>query len=141
MFEPPYRRYAGIFIDIWFDHLLARDFTSWSDVPLVRFSDDVVLLLDKHDDLLPDTLRRFRSYLKARGLPAAYADRGMIDEVLMGVGTRLKRANPLAQGMIEISRLESALDHSFAGFFPQLVDFATSWRSQTRLQADPIAPP
>ena len=131
LFEPPYRRYAGILIDIWFDHLLARDFGAWSEISLTRFSNDVVRLLDQHDDRLPDSLRQFRGYLKAHGLPAAYADREIIGEVLFGVGTRLKRANPLAQGMVEISRLESALDHSFARFFPQLVDFATSWRSQT----------
>ncbi len=130
LFEPPYRRYAGILIDIWFDHLLARDFASWSEIPLTRFSDDVVRLLDQHDDRLPDPLRRFRGYLKTHGLPAAYADREIIGEVLFGVGTRLKRANPLAQGMVEISRLESVLDQCFARFFPQLVDFAKSWRSQ-----------
>lgn len=130
LFEPPYRRYAGILIDIWFDHLLARDFGSWSDIPLTRFSDDVVLLLDRHDDLLPDPLRRFRGYLKVHGLPATYADRPMIGEVLVGIGSRLKRANPLAQGLIEISRLELSLDLGFATFFPQLVEFATTWRHQ-----------
>ena len=132
LFEPPYRRYAGILIDIWFDHLLACGFGSWSDIPLIRFSDDVVLLLDRHDDLLPDPLRGFRGYLKAHGLPAAYADRRMIGEVLAAVGTRLKRANPLAQGMLEISRLEAELDSSFAAFFPQLIEFATSWRSHAQ---------
>ncbi len=129
LFDPPYRRYAGILIDIWFDHLLARDFDAWSDIPLAQFSNDVVQLLRKHDDLLPDPLRRFRSYLQARGLPAAYADRRMLGEVLAGVGSRLKRANPLAEGLIEISRLEVALDRAFAGFFPQLVEFACEWRS------------
>ena len=133
LFEPPFRRYAGILIDIWFDHLLARGFDSWSEIPLTRFSNDIVFLLDQRDDLLPDPLRRFRGYLKAHGLPAAYADRHMIGEVLAGVGTRLKRSNPLEQGLLEISRLELELDHSFTGFFPHLVKFATSWRSQARL--------
>ncbi len=26
---PPYRRYAGILLDMWFDHCLARDFGRW----------------------------------------------------------------------------------------------------------------
>lgn len=132
LFEPPYRRYAGILIDIWFDHLLARDFGRWSEIPLQRFSDDVVLLLIKHDDLLPDSLRRFRSYLRSSRLPAAYADRPMISEVLLGVGSRLKRANPLAQGLIEISRLEIQLDQTFADFFAELVEFASAWRESAQ---------
>ena len=127
-FQPPYRRYAGILIDIWFDHLLARDFPAWSDIPLLRFSDDLVQLLHRHDALLPESLRRFRAYLEAHGLPAAYADRPMIGTVLGAVGTRLTRANPLAEGMLEITRLEQDLDLAFARFFPDLQAFAGAWQ-------------
>lgn len=132
LFEPPYRRYAGILIDIWFDHLLARDFGRWSDVPLQDFSEQAVQRLIRGDALLPDSLRRFRDYLRARNLPAAYAERTMISEVLIGVASRLKRENPIAQGLIEVSRLESQLDSGFTSFFPQLVAFADAWRASTR---------
>ena len=132
LFEPPYRRYAGILIDIWFDHLLARDFASWTDLPLRVFSDDLVRLLRDQDALLPESLRRFRVYMQARGLPGAYADRKMIGDVLIGVGSRFKHANPLAHGLGEISRLEFELDRAFASFFPELVAFATAWRALPR---------
>lgn len=128
-FEPPYRRYAGILIDIWFDYLLARDFAAWSEIPLPRFSDDLVQLLHRHDAILPESLRRFRAYLQAHGLPAAYADRQMIGEVFGAVGTRLKRASPLAQSLVEIARLERELDRAFARFFPDLLAFAKAWRA------------
>jgi acyl carrier protein phosphodiesterase len=137
LFEPPYRRYAGILIDIWFDHLLARDFTRWSAVPLPRFSDDLQGLLTQSDLLLPESLRRFRQYMRARGLPAAYASREMISEVLAGVSSRLKRENPLAHGLLEISRLEHELDQAYARFFPQLAGFATAWRANPQAPAMP----
>src|SRR5699024_8931556 len=38
LFDPPWRRYAGIMLDVWFDHCLARDFGRWSDWPLEVFS-------------------------------------------------------------------------------------------------------
>lgn len=128
LFEPPYRRYAGILIDIWFDHLLARDFAIWSACPLPRFSDDLQTLLRAHDESLPEGLRRFSRYMRARNLPAAYAQRQMIGEVLQGVGTRLRHANPLASGLDAISRVEPELDALFQRFFPQLVAFAGQWR-------------
>jgi acyl carrier protein phosphodiesterase len=34
---PPYRRYAGILLDMWFDRCLARDFSRWSGRPLAPF--------------------------------------------------------------------------------------------------------
>jgi acyl carrier protein phosphodiesterase len=132
LFEPPYRRYAGILIDIWFDHLLAREFARWSGVPLPRFSDDLQQLLVDSDILLPVSLRRFRDYMHARSLPAAYANREMISEVLSGVSFRLRRENPLAQGLVEISRLEHELGQAYARFFPQLLGFATAWRANSQ---------
>ncbi len=132
LFEPPYRRYAGILIDIWFDHLLARDFSEWADVRLSDFSNDLLRLLHDRNALLPESLRRFRIYMQARGLPAAYANRSMVGEVLTGVGSRFKHANPLAHGLIEISRLQFELARVFACFFPQLVAFATGWRALPR---------
>ena len=132
LFEPPYRRYAGILIDIWFDHLLARDFSAWSDIPLQDFSNDLGRLLVDCNEALPESLRRFRAYMQARGLPAAYANRSLIGEVLTGVGSRFKHANPLTHGLIEISRLEVELDLAFARFFPQLVAFASDWRASPR---------
>lgn len=128
LFEPPYRRYAGILIDIWFDHLLARDFDRWSEVPLASFSDELQALLRERWPELPPALQRFSRYLGAHRLPAAYAEREMIGEVLAGVGSRLTRSNPLARGLVEISRLETELDCIFARFFPQLLAFAESWR-------------
>jgi acyl carrier protein phosphodiesterase len=128
LFVSPFRRYAGILIDIWFDHLLARDFAAWSVHPLAHFSDDLQALLRAHDDGLPEGLQRFSRYMQARNLPAAYARRDMIDEVLHGVSTRLRHANPVANGLTELLRLEPELDRLFQQFFPQLVAFAEQWR-------------
>lgn len=130
LFEPPYRRYAGILIDIWFDHLLARDFDRWSGIPLEPFSDGLLGLLQARTEELPDPLQRFTRYMHARRLPAAYARREMISEVLVGVSSRLRHANPLADGLIEISRLETELEEAFTRIFPQLVEFAGQWRSE-----------
>lgn len=126
-FEPPFRRYAGILIDIWFDHLLAREFARWSAMPLPSFSDALLALLDKNDALLPESLHRFSRYMQVRRLPAAYAEREMIGEVLAGVSARLSRDNPLAAGMVEISRLEPVLKQAFDRFFPELDQFTREW--------------
>lgn len=123
----PYRRYAGILLDMWFDHLLARDFARWSDQPLADFSSDVRGLLHRHDALLPPALRRFRDYMDARDLPAAYADRGVLGDALAGIGQRLSRANPLDSAMPVLVDHEAALQQHFDAFFPQLRKFAQAW--------------
>ena len=127
LFEPPYRRYAGIALDMWFDHCLARRFAQWSSQPLPLFSSELRALLDRHEVLLPMPARRFLAYMQANDLPAAYADPHMLARALAGIGGRLRRDNPLDRMLPVLQALDRQLQAHFAQFFPQLRQFAQAW--------------
>ena len=127
LLPPPYRRYAGILLDMWFDHCLARDFPHWSAQSLGNCSEALRALLHRHDALLPPKLRRFRGYMDAHGLPAGYADRAMLGHALAGIGQRLSRANPLDSALSVLVQREVELQERFEAFFPQLQGFAREW--------------
>ncbi|MGN2248707.1 ACP phosphodiesterase [Frateuria sp. GZRe14] len=127
LFEPPYRRYAGIALDMWFDHLLARDFARWSPSPLPAFSTDLRELLRRQDALLPATARRFAQYMRANDLPAAYAEPAVLDRALAGIGQRLQRDNPLGRMLPVLQEMDAPLQARFDAFFPQLQRFAHAW--------------
>lgn len=124
LFDAPFRRYAGILVDVWFDHLLARDFARWSAVPLATFADTQRQLLARHQDVLPAELQRFARYMRMHDVPAAYADRAMIARVFAGIASRFRRENPLADGLAAIAPHEAELAARFASFFPSLRAFA-----------------
>lgn len=128
LFEPPYRRYAGIALDMWFDHCLARDFARWSRQPLEAFSVDLRELLRRHDALLPAAAQRFARYMQANDLPAGYADPAVLDRALAGIGQRLRRDNPLDRMLPVLQALDAPLQERFEAFFPQLRRFAGAWR-------------
>jgi acyl carrier protein phosphodiesterase len=132
LFEPPYRRYAGILLDMWFDHCLARDFLRWSGQPLHLFSPALRDLLYRHESLLPPDLKRFLIYMETHGLPAGYADPAEIGIALSGISRRLRRANPLAQSLPVLEALRVPLQQRFEVFFPQLQRFAREWRAGHR---------
>jgi acyl carrier protein phosphodiesterase len=127
LLPPPYRRYAGIMLDMWFDHCLARDFPRWSAQPLDRYSAALRALLHRQDALLPPALRRFRGYMDAHDLPAGYADRATLGHALTGIGQRLSRANPLDSALPVLVQHEALLQPRFEAFFPQLQGFARAW--------------
>lgn len=134
-FAAPFRRYAGILIDVWFDHVLAREFARWCDTPLATFSDSVIDLLQQHRDELPPDLQRFAFYMERAGLPAAYADSAVVGRALAGIGTRLSRANPLDQSLPVLQALDAELQAGFDAFFPELKAFADGWRSEAVLRS------
>ncbi|GAB3779211.1 acyl carrier protein phosphodiesterase [Dyella agri] len=123
----PYRRYAGILLDMWFDHCLARDFSRWSGQSLQTCSDALRTLLHRHDALLPPALRRFRGYMDTHDLPAGYADRVVLGRALADIGLRLSRANPLDSALPVLVAHEALLQRHFEAFFPQLRAFAQEW--------------
>jgi acyl carrier protein phosphodiesterase len=94
-FEPPFRRYAGIIIDLGLDHELARRWPEYSNASLADFDSGVREMLERHAELVPGALARFMGYADRRGLFATYARPDEIMHSLRGVGRRLSRPNPL----------------------------------------------
>jgi acyl carrier protein phosphodiesterase len=124
LFDPPWRRYAGILIDVYFDHVLARDWQRNGRESLDAFSARIATLLDAHRAWLPGDLNRFAGYFRAHGLFAAYARREVIEQVLAGIGTRLRHANTLRRAGPALWARAAELDAAFERFFPDLVQFA-----------------
>lgn len=140
LFPPPYRRYAGIMLDVYFDHALARHWTSYADEPIAALSAQVLSLLAANAGWLPEDLGRFGLYMRRNGLFASYAEQAVIERVLAGIGMRLHHANPLASAAPLLWEHAEALDRSFAQFFPELCAEAALQRYTLGLESGANAP-
>jgi len=128
LFDAPYRRYAGILLDVWFDHLLARDWSRHAAGSLHSFSREVQALLRQRAAELPPRMRGFAAYTHRNDLPEAYRERAMIGDVLRGLSQRLSRENPLAQALPVIETQAEPIQRHFDRFFPALMAFAQEER-------------
>ena len=129
LFMPPWRRYAGIMLDVWFDYYLAREFETWSALPLDTFSQRLQQRLDSCDMWLSPGLRRFAGWMRQHDAPASYQYTSVIDAVFDGISARLSRSNPLADALPVLLAQDALLKQHFDVFFPQLVTFARQWRA------------
>jgi len=118
------RRYAGIIIDVCYDHFLCRHWTEYSNETLDRFAARVYGILREHQDELPDRLRRMLPYMIADDWLGSYAELENVGRALDGIARRIVRNNPLAGAVIEIEANYGELDGDFQRFFPQLRDQA-----------------
>lgn len=130
LFEPPFRRYAGILLDVWFDHLLARAWPNYGIGTLHAFSQDVQTLLQSRETEVPERMRGFVRYMQSNDLPERYREVAMVGAVLRGLSGRLTRANPLADALPVLQTLSVPLAAHFATFFPALMDFAARERAR-----------
>ncbi len=123
----PFRRYGGILLDMWFDHLLARDFPRWSHHSLEPYSAHLRELLHRYEPLLPPGLLRFRNYMEAHALPAGYARPEEMGAAFDGISHRLSRSNPVGEALPVLMGLDRPLQATFEVFYPELRGFALEW--------------
>ncbi|MBC2692818.1 ACP phosphodiesterase [Pseudomonas kielensis] len=117
------RRYAGIVLDVFFDHCLARDWALYADSSLPVFTADVYRVLAAEPQL-PERLARIAPYMAADDWLGSYREFAVLDQVLRGISRRLSRPEELAAAMQELERLYEPLSEDFRLFYPELQRFA-----------------
>jgi acyl carrier protein phosphodiesterase len=126
--SPQRRRFAGIMVDLFYDHFLARHWDEHAREPLDAFTARVYALLQEHDALLPDRLRSIAPRMAQADWLASYAQLESIHAALDRMSLRLKRGNPLVGAGAELEANYAALEADFRTFFPDLVGFAQASR-------------
>ncbi len=129
-FPREFRRYSGIIIDLAFDHELALNWWRFMPYSLERFDLETRDLLRDNAAFVPEKLTGFMHYADRHGLFCAYRDADMTMYALAGIGTRLKRANPLHRVAEIWPQLAPEFSLAFREFFPQIQSEVTAWRQR-----------
>lgn len=119
------RRYAGILVDLFFDHCLAANWTDYADVPLDDFTTRVYRILHEEAEL-PGTLALIAPRMAAQDWLGSYREFAVMEQVVAGMSRRLSRPEGLVGGVTELERLYVPLQQDFEEFYPQLQAFAKS---------------
>jgi acyl carrier protein phosphodiesterase len=93
------RRFAGVLIDVFYDHFLAKNWREYSEIPLREFSLCVYKILQDSRDILPESLKQVMPAIIDRDLLGSYKEIGGIDRALNRMSLRIKRTNNLAGGI------------------------------------------
>lgn len=117
------RRFAGIIVDVCFDHFLARDWPRFSSQPLPAFSRRVYALLESRRPDLPDRVLRALPHMQREDWLAGYARTEGIARALDGLSRRRPRLAPLRGSVEELLANYAGLESDFHAFFPQVEAF------------------
>lgn len=118
------RRYAGILVDIFYDHLLCRHWQRFSAVPLADFINRAYSAIEYYDGNLPSSFSETLSRMIRRNWLGCYQTRAGIAATIDRVAERIRRDNLLAGGIEELDREGRILNDHFLEFFPQLIVYS-----------------
>jgi acyl carrier protein phosphodiesterase len=123
LFSPTQRRFAGIILDVLYDHYLAKHWGNYSPIALTDFSRNVYHILHSHRDILPEKLQRALPEMIQNDWLCSYAELSTIEYVLTRMAKRFKRPTPIAASYSEILTHYNAFEQGFLDFFPDLITY------------------
>lgn len=118
-------RFAGLLVDILYDHFLATDFERYSPQSLDDFTDEVYGMLAGHGELVPPAMREAVGLMIEHDWLRAYGTMGGVDTALHSMSrrltTRFKRPVDLTTAMEDLAEQDADLRADFHAFFPELI--------------------
>jgi acyl carrier protein phosphodiesterase len=127
LFRAQHRRYAGVILDICYDHFLAKNWSAYADADFTSFIAHVYATLRHYRNILPTGLQAVMPRMMRQNWLACYRTLEGVDITLSRMARRISRQNVLAESIGEIRENYRLLERNFHVFYPELVDFARSY--------------
>lgn len=126
---PLRRRWAGVLVDIYYDHLLACRWPEWHTTPLAAFSQRVYAECMTRLDTLPATSRPVLARMQSQDWLGSYAEPAVVATTFRRMAARIARENPLAGAEEELFAALPAFAADCDAFLHDAQRFATDWLS------------
>lgn len=123
-----FRHHARIIVDVFYDHLLARQFSRYSDVSLDDFAAATYETLRDADVSQIPRLSEVIARMREHDWLTGYARLESIQRALFYLSRRLKRHVALERSVEILEERYSEFESDFLRFFPDALAFATEWR-------------
>ncbi len=108
-----YGHYSGIIVDIFYDHFLAKNWSDYSDVPLVDYIQTFYKLLRNNFDVLPENIQKMAPIMMEGNWLLIYADLEGIDRVLGGMNRRTKNRSGMDKAGRELKEFYALFEADF----------------------------
>jgi len=131
------RRFAGIILDVWFDHCLARSWQNYSPLTLHDHAQNVSQILSENQVWLPKPASDLAHILQREAVFESYVSPESVGRTLKRIARRSPRMQPLAGGLQDILDRQPQIDDAFRALWPDLQGSAERFVNPARTIQEP----
>lgn len=124
---PQLRRYAGIVIDLSFDHFLCHNWSRYCDMSLQEFTVEVYTVLADHENELSEAARSMAARLVKHDILNLYLEWETVTASALRIGERFRRHNPFLDIESDLTPKKELIEEAFLNFYPNLQSFCRAW--------------
>ncbi len=119
-----YHHYAGVIVDVFYDHFLAKNWNTYSDEKLEEFVDRFYQSLHNNPDILSDRTKGMMPYMIEYNWLVSYQTVEGINRILTQMDHRTKNESKMRFATTELSEFYSEFETEFSEFFKELILFS-----------------
>lgn len=119
--QPKYHKFSGIVIDMFYDHILAKNFHLYSQITLENYSQNFYQLLEIRKKEIPEAMERMVKSMVKRNWFLSYAGYEGIEWSLQGISKRLSFKSGIENAVEELRNDYDLYEAEFNQFFPEII--------------------
>ena len=119
-----YHHYAGVIVDVLYDHFLAKNWKNYSDEKLTDFVDRFYQSLVQNKQLLSDRTVTIMPIMFKENWLVAYASLDGIQHILTQMDRRTKNQSNMRFAVQDLTEFYTEFENEFTSFFKELIVFS-----------------
>ncbi|WP_422662577.1 ACP phosphodiesterase [Roseivirga sp. UBA838] len=123
-----YRHYAGVIVDMYYDHFLAKNFNEYSSQPLWAFAQEKYELLQANYEFIPPRGQHMLPYMIKGDWLTNYARKEGLHRSLTGLSRRTKFNSKLELAIQDLTEHYSVFETEFREFFTEIREHISQFR-------------
>lgn len=124
--RPKYRHYAGVIVDVFYDHFLASNWSLYHAEPLPMYATRVYRLIESFDPILPQEVKYMLPYMVSGNWLVNYAGLEGIHRALSGMARRTSFNSKMEEAVHDLKANFDDFKKEFDAFFPELGAYCKS---------------
>lgn len=124
--NPRYNHFSGIIIDIFYDHFLAKNWNTYSAIPLELYTVEVYKLLNKNNSIYPSKVNRLLQFMILENWLLSYQYTDEINNVLTRMSLRSKYQSFMNLATEDLLLHYDSFENDFSFFFKDISAFTKS---------------
>lgn len=127
-----YRHYAGVIMDIYYDHFLAKNWSNYSSEDLKGFCTRHYKLLSDNHEVLPERCRYLLSYMEAGDWLYNYQFLEGIQFALSGMARRTSFDSGMEKAVKNLTDDYQQFEMEFQSFFKEILSHIHNFTDQIK---------
>jgi acyl carrier protein phosphodiesterase len=125
--RPKYRHYAGVIVDVFYDHFLATHWEALHHRSLRDFALETYKTIGRFSDILPPAFKQMLPHMIRGNWLAGYAEVRGVHVALSGMAARTPYDSKMEEASEDLQLHYDQFQDEFQRFFPQLKKFTWQW--------------